>query len=82
MRTIETIVTIDESRNVTLHLPLEVEPGTHKIVVVIDDAKENSDHSSATPEESVKSFQGWMTKKRPPVPRISLDEFRRENLYE
>jgi|GEM_PF-4584970 len=81
MRTFETTVFIDESRDVTLRLPAAVEPGAYKIVVVIDEDK-TWDQFGTTPEECVKSFQHWMNKMRPSVPQIPLHEFRRENLYE
>ena len=38
MRTIETIVTVDEHGMATLRMPPDVTPGDHKVVVVIDEA--------------------------------------------
>ncbi len=38
MRTIETIVTVDEQGMATLRMPPDVTPGDHKVVVVIDEA--------------------------------------------
>jgi len=38
MRTIETIVTVDEQGMAMLRMPPDVTPGEHKVVVVIDEA--------------------------------------------
>ena len=38
MRTIETIVTVDEQGMAMLRMPPDVTPGDHKVVVVIDEA--------------------------------------------
>ncbi len=38
MRTIETVVTVDEHGMATLRMPPDVTPGEHKVVVVIDEA--------------------------------------------
>ena len=37
MRTIETIVTVVEGGSGTLRLPLDIPPGDHKVVVVLED---------------------------------------------
>jgi hypothetical protein len=37
MRTIETIVTVDEQGMAMLRMPPDVAPGDHKVVVVIDE---------------------------------------------
>jgi hypothetical protein len=38
MRTIQTTIEVDESGKATLHLPAEVAPGPHRVVVVIEEA--------------------------------------------
>lgn len=37
MRTIETTVTVDDEGTATLRLPLDIPPGKHKAVVVLDE---------------------------------------------
>jgi hypothetical protein len=37
MRTIETVVTVDEKRMAMLRVPPDITPGEHKVVVVIDE---------------------------------------------
>jgi hypothetical protein len=39
MRTIETVVTVDEQGMAMLRMPPNVTPGEHKVVVVIDEAR-------------------------------------------
>lgn len=36
MTTIETTVTVDESHHISLQLPADIKPGSHKVVVIID----------------------------------------------
>jgi len=38
MKTIETTIVIDESRLATLQFPADVAPGTHRVVVVIEES--------------------------------------------
>ena len=37
MRTIETTVTVTEDRKITVHLPSDIPPGEHHVVMVIDE---------------------------------------------
>jgi hypothetical protein len=37
MRTVETIATVTPDSSLTVRVPLDVTPGTHRIVLVIDD---------------------------------------------
>jgi hypothetical protein len=39
MRTIETVATIDADGTLTAKLPPDIEPGQHRVVVVIDEAR-------------------------------------------
>jgi len=37
MRTIETTAVVDEDRKLTVQLPVEINPGHHRVVVVIEE---------------------------------------------
>jgi hypothetical protein len=71
MRTIETTVTVGADRKLSVQLPEEVPPGTHRVVLVIETA------GAPEPARSPLTFSAY------PV-GLASDEFtfRREDLYD
>ncbi|MGB0069682.1 MAG: hypothetical protein WBQ11_16790 [Isosphaeraceae bacterium] len=42
MKTIETTIMVDESRQATIQFPADVAPGPHRVVVVIEGADDSA----------------------------------------
>jgi len=38
MKTIETVAVVTEERTMTVHVPADVEPGEHRVVIIVEDA--------------------------------------------
>jgi hypothetical protein len=72
MRTIETVVTVDERGMVTLRMPPDVPPGEHKVVMVIEEAP------FTRPKFDMSSFPRHDVS---PWPFGPTETFRREDLY-
>lgn len=51
LRTIDTVVNIDEDRRLIVQLPTDVPTGRHRIVAVLDEATETSGAPSGSPGE-------------------------------
>ena len=69
MRTIETIVTVDEQGMATLKMPPDITPGQHKVVMVIEEQpKRKAPLSFASHEVG-------------PWPYGPEETFRREDMY-
>jgi hypothetical protein len=89
MTRIETTATIGADRNLTLQLPDDVPPGTHRFVVLVDD--EVDQPNAAGPPASQDDFLEWegnvlvFTGKLLCDPMKTLDDLREErdlrNLY-
>lgn len=89
MTRIETTATIGADRNLTLQLPDDVSPGTHRVVVLVDDEIEQP--AVEGPPVSQRDFLEWegnilvFTGKLLGDPMKTLDEIREErdlqNLY-
>lgn len=69
MRTIETIVTVDEQGMATLKMPPDITPGQHKVVMVIEEQSKRKAPLSF-PQHDVG-----------PWPFGPNDTFRREDMY-
>jgi hypothetical protein len=72
MRTIETTAVVTANHTVTIQVPADIRPGTHRVVVVI----ETNDHSAPRP---LQTWADW------PAHDVTLTDpsctFRREDLY-
>ena len=69
MKTIETTTVVGEDRKLTVQLPADVEPGTHQVVVVIEEA------ATSRPLEPLQFSKHDLTLIDPNF------TFRREDLY-
>jgi hypothetical protein len=72
MRTIETTAVVTPEHTLTVQLPADVAPGTHKVVVVIEEVE-------AAPKPPVPRWIDW------PAHNVQLTDptctFRREDMY-
>ena len=73
MKTIETIVTVTNSLQITIQLPSDITSGKHRVVLVIDETPLPPDNNTAKPslKLNVGEWQNW-------APECT---FRREDIY-
>lgn len=72
MRTIETTVMIGSDGKLTLQLPYDIQPGQHRVVIVIDEISSPVGEDKASLDLQVVDWPNW------PVDST----FRREELYD
>jgi hypothetical protein len=71
MKTIETVLTVDERGMATLRMPPDIKPGEHKVVMVIEEERKAPRKPLSFPRHDVG-----------PWPFDPNESFRREDLYD
>jgi hypothetical protein len=65
MRTIETTATVAHDGTLTVQVPLDVMPGTHRMVLVIDESHETQERQpDAFPVVSVRAWPSGLSLRR------------------
>jgi hypothetical protein len=71
MTTIQKTIKIKRNRNITLHLPKKVRPGSHKVTILIEDEIQKPRKRTEPPQFKTYKWNNWP----------SDSTFRREEIY-